>query len=288
MIEKKENISLKNFNTIKIGGVAKHIFFPKNDEEISYLIREAKERGKQIFPLGLGSNVIFSDGTLEHFFISSKNLKEYSMRQVNDEFYIDMLAGVSFKTIVQIVKRYNLEGFENLSGIPATIGGAVCMNAGAYGTEIMDIVEKVYWLDEKGEMIEFYNEDIIRSYRYSQFQEGGFVYRVIIKLRKSKKDIKNIIRNHLFERNKKQPLDLPTSGSTYKNPLPYYAGKLLEDAGFKGKRIGDIGFSEKHANFLVNYGNATFKDLITLLEEAEDTVYKNTGIKLEREVRIVE
>lgn len=288
MIEKEENISLKNFNTIKIGGIAKNIFFPKNKEDVSYIIKKARDKGKQIFPLGLGSNVIFSDGVLEHFFISSRNLKDYSIKQIKDEFYIDMLAGVSFKTIVQIVKRYNLEGFENLSGIPATIGGAVCMNAGAYGSQIMDIVEKVYWIDEDGEMVEFYNKDIIYSYRYSQFQEKGFIYRVVIKLRESKSNIDNIIKNHLIERNKKQPLDLPTSGSTYKNPFPYYAGKLLEDAGFKGKRIGDIGFSEKHANFLVNYGNATFKDLIKLLEDAEYSVYKETGIKLDREVRIVE
>lgn len=288
MVEKEENISLKNFNTIKIGGIAKNIFFPKNEEDVSHIIKEAKDKSKQIFPLGLGSNVIFSDGVLEHFFISSRNLKDYSIKQIKDEFYIDMLAGVSFKTIVQIVKRYNLEGFENLSGIPATIGGAVCMNAGAYGSQIMDIVEKVYWIDENGEMLEFYNKDIVYSYRYSQFQEGGFIYRVVIKLKESKSNIDNIIKNHLIERNKKQPLDLPTSGSTYKNPFPYYAGKLLEDVGFKGKRIGDIGFSEKHANFLVNYGNATFKDLIKLLEDAEYSVYKETGIKLDREVRVVE
>lgn len=288
MIEKAENISLKEFTTIKIGGTAKHVFFPKDEEEIRRLILMAKDEGKQIFPLGLGSNVIFSDRVHDHVFISTKNLKQYAIRQVDDEFYIDMLAGVSFKTIVQIVKKYNLEGFENLSGIPATIGGAVCMNAGAYGSEIMDIVEKVFWFDERGDLIEFFNEDIIRSYRYSQFQEGGFIYRVIIKLKKTKRNIREAIKQHLLDRNKKQPLDLPTSGSTYKNPLPFFAGKLLEEAGFKGKRIGDIGFSSKHANFLVNYGEAKFKDLLKLLNQAEDEVFKNTGIKLEREVKIVE
>lgn len=288
MIEKAENVSLKEFTTIKIGGTAKHVFFPKDEEEVRRLILMAKDEGKQIFPIGLGSNVIFSDGVHDHIFISTKNLKRYAIRQVDDEFYIDMLAGVSFKTIVQIVKKYSLEGFENLSGIPATIGGAVCMNAGAYGSETMDIVEKVFWFDENGDLIEFFNEDIIRSYRYSQFQEGGFIYRVIIRLKRTKRNIREVIRQHLLDRNKKQPLDLPTSGSTYKNPLPFYAGKLLEEAGFKGKRIGDIGFSHKHANFLVNYGDAKFSDLMTLLSLAEDEVFKNTGIKLEREVKIVE
>lgn len=287
-IEQAENVSLKEFSSIRIGGRAKRIFFPKDEEEVRIILRESLERGVMTFPIGLGSNVIFSDSDLKHFFISTNNLKNYAIRQVNDEYYIDMLAGMSFKTIVSIVKKLNLEGFENLSGIPATIGGAVYMNAGAYGTEIMDLVQKVYWLDEKGDMVVFYHEDIIRSYRYSQFQEGGFIYRVIIKLKKSKKNIKKVIKEHLLERNRKQPLDLPTSGSTYKNPLPYYAGKLLEEAGFKGRRIGNVGFSSKHANFLVNYGDGKFADLMRLLEEAEEAVFKSTGIELEREVRIVE
>lgn len=288
MIEKAENVSLKEFTTIKIGGTAKHIYFPKDEEETRKLILMARDRGGHIFPIGLGSNVIFSDKVHHNIFISTKNLKRYSITQVGDDVYLDLLAGVSFKTIVQLVKKYNLEGFENLSGIPATIGGAVCMNAGAYGSEIMDIVERVFWFDDDGNLVESSNQEITRSYRYSQFQEGGFIYRVIIRLRKTEKNIEERIKQHLLDRNKKQPLDLPTSGSTYKNPLPLYAGRLLEEAGFKGKRIGDIGFSYKHANFLVNYGDAKFGDLVELLYQAEEEVYQKTGIRLEREVKIVE
>ncbi|MEJ5172221.1 MAG: UDP-N-acetylmuramate dehydrogenase [Hydrogenothermaceae bacterium] len=287
-IDKVEDVSLKDFCTIRIGGYAKHIFFPKNEEEVILLCREALNKGKKVIPLGLGSNVIFSDGVLTHFFIHSKNLKNLSIKQLGDDFYLDMGAGVSFKQIIEVVKKYNLEGFENLSGIPATIGGAVCMNAGAYGSEIMDVVERVYWVSEEGDSIEYSKEDISYSYRYSQFQEGGFIYRVIIKLKKSERDVKSLIKQHLLDRNKKQPLDLPTSGSTYKNPLPHYAGQLLEKHGFKGKRVGDVGFSEKHANFLVNYGNARFEDLLKLLEEAEKVIFDREGIELEREVRIIE
>ncbi|MEZ0323297.1 MAG: UDP-N-acetylmuramate dehydrogenase [Hydrogenothermaceae bacterium] len=287
-IEKLEDVSLKDFCTIRIGGYAKHIFFPKNEEEVAVLYKEALYQGKKVVPLGLGSNVIFSDDILTYFFIHSKNLKNMYIKQIGNDFYLDMEAGVSFKQIVEVVKKYNLEGFENLSGIPATIGGAVCMNAGAYGSEIMDIVERVYWISEEGDSIEYSKEDISYSYRYTQFQEGGFVYRVIIKLKKSDKDIKSLIKQHLLDRNKKQPLNLPTSGSTYKNPLPYYAGQLLEKHGFKGKRVGDVGFSQKHANFLVNYGNGKFEDLIKLLEEAEKVIFEKEGIELEREVKIVE
>ncbi|WP_028951124.1 UDP-N-acetylmuramate dehydrogenase [Sulfurihydrogenibium subterraneum] len=285
-IEHLKNFSLKDFCTIKVGGTGKVVFFPKNTEEISFLI---KEYGiKNIFPLGIGSNLIFSDGFIDRVFIHSKNLKHYEITQKNDTFYLTLEAGVSFKTINNIVKKYNLEGFENLSGIPATVGGAVAMNAGAYGSEIFDILEEVWWIDKNGNLIHSKKQDIKHSYRYSQFQEEGFVYKAKIKLKKSDKDIFQVIKQHLLDRNKKQPLDLPTAGSTYKNPPQTYAGKLIEQVGLKGYRINDIGFSSKHANFLVNYKDARFEDLINLLQLAEKKVYETFGIKLEREVKIVE
>ncbi|HIE58590.1 MAG TPA: UDP-N-acetylmuramate dehydrogenase [Hydrogenothermaceae bacterium] len=283
-----ENIKLSNFSTIKIGGVAKKVYFPENLEDIVYLIKLSQDTNKKLIPIGIGSNLIFKDGFLDYIFVSTKCLKDLNLRQSGEYIYINVQAGVSFKTLVNIVKKYNLEGFENLSGIPASIGGAVAMNAGAYGSEIFDIVEEVYWINNKAELIVSKKEDIKYSYRYSQFQEEGFVYKVILKLKKSNKDISKIIKNHLIERNKKQPLNLPTTGSTYKNPEGNFAGYLLEKIGFKGKKIGDIGFSEKHANFLVNYKDAKFKDLKKLLEIAEEKVKKEFNINLEREVKIIE
>ncbi|MGC8941100.1 MAG: UDP-N-acetylmuramate dehydrogenase [Sulfurihydrogenibium sp.] len=285
-IERLYNFNLKDFCTIKIGGIGKVVYFPKNVDEISYLI---KEYGfEKIFPLGIGSNVIFSDGFIDRVFIHTKNLKSYEIKKDKSDFYITLEAGVSFKTINNIVKKYNLEGFENLSGIPATVGGAVAMNAGAYGSEIFDIIQEVWWVNKNGEIIHSKKEEIKYSYRYSQFQEEGFVYKVKIKLKESDKNISQIIKQHLLDRNKKQPLDMPTAGSTYKNPPNTFAGKLIEQVGLKGYRIGDIGFSSKHANFLVNYSNAKFEDLIKLLTLAEKRVKENFGIELEREVKIVE
>ncbi|WP_297890036.1 UDP-N-acetylmuramate dehydrogenase [Sulfurihydrogenibium sp.] len=285
-IQNIKNFSLKEFCTIKVGGVGKVVYFPRNVEEISNLIKEFSM--ENIFPLGIGSNLIFSDGFIDKVFIHSKNLKSYEVIQENEYFYLILEAGVSFKTVSNIVKKYNLEGFENLSGIPATIGGAVAMNAGAYGSEIFDIVEEVWWIDKNGNLIHSKKNEIEYSYRHSQFQKEGFVYKVKIKLKKSDKNISHLIKQHLLDRNKKQPLDLPTAGSTYKNPTGHFAGKLLEESGLKGFRIGDIGFSQKHANFLVNYGNAKYEDLIKLLTLAEKKVYEKFGIKLEREVKIVE
>ncbi len=288
MVEKETNVDLSKFSTIKIGGKAKEIFFPKNHQDVSYLIKKAQDENRKIIPIGVGSNLIFKDGLLDHIFISTKNLKKIEISQKKDTFILTLEAGVSFKQIVEIVKKYNLEGFENLSGIPASFGGAVAMNAGAFGTEIFDILESVVWIDKDGKVICSKKEEIKHSYRYTQFQEEGFILKGSIVLKKSKKDIKQIIKEHLLERNKKQPLNLPTSGSTYKNPEEAPAGYLLEKAGFKGKRIGDIGFSEKHANFLVNYGNANYSQLIKLLQTAENTVKTLFNIQLEREIKIVE
>lgn len=283
-IEHEENVDLKYFCTIKVGGKGKILYFPKNAEEVKNILSYYEN----IFFLGLGSNLIFSDGLIDKVFINTKNLKKVEIEKDKEYFYITAEAGVSFKTIVSLVKKYNLEGFENLSGIPATVGGAVTMNAGAYGSEIFDIVEDVWWINKKRELVYSKKEEINFSYRYTQFQNEGFVYKVRLKLKESEKDITKLIKEHLLDRNKKQPLNLPTAGSTYKNPKGFFAGKLIEDVGLKGFRIGEIGFSEKHANFLVNYGDAKFKDLIKLLELTEKKVKYQFNINLEREVKIID
>lgn len=282
------DVDLKNFSTLRIGGRAKKVFFPKDEKEVLEVLKKAKDEDRKIIPLGKGSNIIFKDGILEDVFVSTKLLKKLEITKKGDEFLIYADAGVSFKQIVELVKKLNLEGFENLSGIPASVGGAITMNAGAFGSEIFDIVEEVRFIDENLQVKTLKKEEISYSYRKTQFQQEGFVLAAKLRLKKSDKDIKALIKEHLLKRNKTQPLDLPTTGSTYKNPPNNYAGKLLELAGFKGKKIGDVGFSSKHANFLVNYGNGTFKDLKNLLENAEDCVYRQFGIKLEREVVIVE
>ncbi len=288
MIDFEEYVDLSRLSTIKIGGKARKVYFPKKIEEVQYLIKKSLDENKPVVPIGIGSNLIFKNGILDHIFISTKNLKSFSFKDYGEYIKLFLEAGVSFKTVVKFVKKYNLEGFENLSGIPASIGGAVAMNAGAFGSEIFDILDEVIWIDNKGNIRVSKKEEIEHSYRYTSFQRNGFVYSATITLKKSDKDISKIIKQHLLERNKKQPLDLPTSGSTYKNPKEAPAGFLLEKAGFKGKRNGDVGFSEKHANFLVNYGRGTFSQLINLLQDAENTVKTLFGINLEREVKIVQ
>jgi len=287
MVEYIENVDLRKFCTIRIGGIGKKVYLPKNPEDISYLIKLSKDTNKKLIPIGIGSNVVFKDGVIDNILVSTSKLKDLKLYNKGEEFYIEAEAGVSFKQIVNIVKKYNLEGFEYLSGIPASIGGAVTMNAGAFGSEISDIIEKVYWIDEEGNLIVSPREEIEFSYRKSQFQKKGFVYKAVLKLKKSKKNIASIIKQHLLERNKKQPLDLPTCGSTFKNPKGDFAARLIEKVGLKGFRINDVGFSPKHANFSVNYGQGTYKDFRKLLDLAKEKVLKEFNIELEEEVQTI-
>ena len=287
MVEFIENANLEKFCTIKIGGKARKVYLPKNVEDIAYLIKLSQDKDKRLIPIGIGSNVVFRDGILEDIFVSTSKLKDLKVYNENGHFYIEAEAGVSFKTIVNLVKKYNLEGFENLSGIPATVGGATTMNAGAFGTEIFDIIEEVHWIDNKGNLNISPKDEIEYSYRKTQFQRNGFVYKTKIKLKKSNKNIAQIIKEHLLERNRKQPLDLPTCGSTFKNPPNNYAGRLIESVGLKGYKINDVGFSPKHANFSVNYGNGKFKDFQKLIDTAKEKVFKEFGIQLQEEVQII-
>jgi UDP-N-acetylmuramate dehydrogenase len=287
MIDFLENVDLSKFCTIKIGGIGKKVYFPKDEKDISYLIKLSQDKNKKLIPIGIGSNIVFKDGVIDNILVSTSKLKGLKIYQKGDFFFIEAEAGVSFKRIVNIVKKYNLEGFEYLSGIPASIGGATTMNAGAFGTEIFDIVEEVFWIDREGKLVISKREEIDFSYRKTQFQREGFVYKTILKLKKSDKNISEIIKQHLLERNKKQPLDLPTCGSTFKNPKGNFAGKLIEEVGLKGFRINDVGFSKKHANFSVNYGRGTYKDFRKLLDTAKEKVLKEFGIELEEEVQTI-
>ncbi len=287
-IECEENVDLRKLCSIRIGGTAKKVFFPRNIEEIVSLYLDSINTDKKFVPIGLGSNTIFKDGVLDYTFVSFRKFKSIKVWFTGDYTYIRASAGVSFKEIVKIVKSMNLSGFENLAGIPATVGGAVVMNAGAFGSEISDILESVEWLDVNGEVVETNVRDIDFEYRYSPFQKKGIVLYAVMRFKRAGYSVSDKIKSIILLRNRKQPLDLPTSGSTYKNTELYPAGYLLEKSGLKGYRIGDIGFSDKHANFLVNYGNANFLSLTKLLEYAEKKVKQEFGIKLTREVKIVD
>jgi UDP-N-acetylmuramate dehydrogenase (EC 1.1.1.158) len=194
-------------------------------------------------------------------------------------------AGVPLKDLIKLSIENNVEEFYKLIGFPASIGGAIAMNAGAYGVEIFDFIKGVWFIDEE-EIIYKPKEEIFYTYRKTEFENKPVLYGEFL-FRKSHQDIKPLAQTINQKRIEAQPLNMPTSGSTFKNPKGNFAGKLLEAVGLKGYRIKDIGFSQKHANFLINYQNASFQNAIDILSIAKERVYKAFNIILEEEVKLI-
>ncbi|GAB6065164.1 UDP-N-acetylmuramate dehydrogenase [Aquifex pyrophilus] len=285
-MEVYKDFPLRDLTTIKVGGKALYYVEPRTLKEIKDAINFSKIKELPLFILGNGSNTIFGD--IRGVVLSTPRLKGMKVRKEGDTFFIEVLCGTPLKEIIRISLSENLEGIYRLLGFPASVGGAVSMNAGAFGVEISDFLEEVYVLNWEGELIRYKKEEINFSYRSSPFPKEGIVFKAVFRLKKSEKNVKEEYTRIREERRKKQPVNLPTSGSTFKNPKGSYAGKLLEESGLKGFKLKNAGFSEKHANFLINYGNASFSEIRELIDIAKEKVYENCGINLVEEVKLVE
>ena len=281
-----KDFPLKDFTTIKIGGRASFYAQLSNLKEISLCIDFSKSRDIPFFVLGNGSNTIFGD--VKGLVVSLKNLKGIKVKEFKGRFILETLAGTPLKDLIRFCVRENLKDFYKLLGFPASIGGAVSMNAGAFGVEISDFLKEVYFVDWEGKLQKAKREELSFSYRKSPFPELGIVYKVVFELEKSEENVLSEYERIRKIRRERQPINLPTSGSTFKNPEGNFAGKLLEEVGLKGFRLKNVGFSEKHANFLVNYGEGTFSEVLDLISIAKERVYENFGILLEEEVKLVE
>lgn len=269
--------------TFKVGGPAKYFVTPHSVEAISKCISLAKEYGIKVAVVGNGSNLLVSDNGYDGMIISiGKNL---CSTMVNGE-EITADAGITLAGIFQVAKKNSLAGFEFAAGIPGTLGGACFMNAGAYGGEMKDVLTSVKVIDKDLNIKSYSPEDMDLSYRHSAFQNNGeIVVGATIKLKKG--DIGEIttIANDLAQKRKdKQPLEFPSAGSTFKRPEGYFAGALIEAAGLKGKGIGGAKVSEKHAGFVINYNNATAKDVYDTILYVAKEVKEHSGVTLEPEV----
>ena len=278
--------SMANHTTYKIGGKADIFVIPQNKEELIYCIKVCRENRAEYFILGRGSNLLVSDDGFRGVIINIED--NISKIEVNDdEIYAEAGAGlinVSYKAYIN-----SLSGMEFACGIPGTVGGAVYMNAGAYGGEMKQIVTEVEVLDQNNEVKVIYNDEMRFDYRYSAIQDANYVVlSVKIKLTKGEKEeIKNIRERLRLHRQNGQPLDLPNAGSVFKRPEGHYPGKMIEDAGLKGYTIGGAQISEKHANFIVNTGDATAKNVIELIKYIQDEVYILYGVQLKAEVKVL-
>lgn len=283
-VERKilKDYPIKNLTTIKIGGRARFFTMPSTIEELIEILEFAYKMGIEPFVLGGGSNCIFGDGIIEKFIISTKNFKKIEVRENK----LIAGAGVLTSELLKTCERKRLSGLEFVAGVPATVGGMVYMNYGSMGKEIAMYLKNIIAIKEK-EIKMFKREEINFSYRKG-FREGIIILAEFELEEKGKEEIKKIIKEILSIKKEKQPLDKKTAGCIFKNPENYPAGKLIDEAGLKGYRIGDAVVSKKHANFIENVGNAKFKDVITLIEYIKEKVYEKFNTKLEEEVIIVE
>ncbi|MFP3254801.1 MAG: UDP-N-acetylmuramate dehydrogenase, partial [Hydrogenobaculum sp.] len=269
------------FTTIKIGGVGSYMFFPENEKEFLDIYK--KYKNDKLYILGKGSNTIFGD--FNGVLINTKYFYDVKIQETKEGILVKASAGVPLKDLIKLSIENNVEEFYKLIGFPASIGGAIAMNAGAYGVEIFDFIKGVWFIDEE-EIIYKPKEEIFYTYRKTEFENKPVLYGEFL-FRKSHQDIKPLAQTINQKRIEAQPLNMPTSGSTFKNPKGNFAGKLLEAVGLKGYRIKDIGFSQKHANFLINYQNASFQNVIDILSIAKEQVYKAFNIILEEEIKLI-
>ena len=278
---------LKNHTTFKIGGNCIALIEPREVSDIVETIKICRENNIKFFVIGNGSNLLVPDEGYNGVIIKLKG--EFSTIQVEGE-YLIVNSGAKLSEVYTVAYENSLTGFEFASGIPGTIGGAIYMNAGAYGGEMKDIVESVEVLDlDNFELRELKNEELEFSYRKSIIQRKNYIVTIIkLKLQKGNKEEINAVYEDLRERrNSKQPLNFGSAGSTFKRPEGHFASKLIEDAGLKGYHINDAWVSEKHSGFIVNKENASFKEVMELIEYVQKVVFEKFGVKLETEVRIL-
>ncbi len=283
---KDEDIKLHN--TFKIGGNAKYFVSPASEEELKEILLKCKQLDIKHYLLGKGSNVLFSDADFDGVIISTA--KNFDNIKLIGENMIECQAGVTLATLCNFALESSFTGFECFYGIPGTVGGAIITNAGAYGSEVSDVVVEVKHLDENLDFGSYIGDEIDFSYRHSVYETNKYtICSVIFVCEKGNKDEIKAKMDDLIQRRKdKQPLEYPSAGSTFKRPVGGYAAALIDQAQLKGKQIGGAQVSEKHAGFLINKDNSTFEDMMKLIEFVKKTVKQTSGIDLECEVRIVE
>lgn len=278
---------MKNHTSFKIGGPAVAVVLPDTVEAIQTIIRWLEESRTRHYIMGNGTNILFPDEGYDGIVV--KIADQFSaVRIEGDTVYAE--AGALLSRVSKIAGRAALSGLEFASGIPGTIGGAVVMNAGAYGGEMKDVVRSVTVIDQKGKVLTFEGEALAFGYRTSRVKEEGYtVLSTVMALTPGDRALIQETMDTLTDkRTTKQPLHLPSAGSTFKRPPGHYAGKLIEDAGLKGLTYGGAQVSEKHSGFVVNIGNATCHDVLTLMRLVQETVYERFGVRLEPEVKIIE
>lgn len=272
--------------SFKTGGETDFLLTPQQEDQIARIIEVCKINNVPYYIMGNGSNLLVRDGGYRGVIIKlSTNFSKCTLLGTT----LECQSGVLLSRLAKIACDNELDGLAFAAGIPGTLGGAVTMNAGAYGGEIKDVLHSVRGIDMEGNLHELVNGDLELGYRTSAVQKKNLVV-LSGKLQLSpgsRKSIKAIMDDFDLRRKSKQPLELPSAGSTFKRPVGHFAGKLIEDCSLRGYTIGGAQVSTKHCGFIVNKGGATAKDILRLIEHVQDTVRKTFHVELETEVKII-
>ncbi|MBQ3074346.1 MAG: UDP-N-acetylmuramate dehydrogenase [Ruminococcus sp.] len=282
-IELRCDVPMKDHTTFRIGGPVEYFITVNNLNELKTAIGICKEYNVSHMILGNGSNLLVSDKGLSGAVLKlSGEFKEIS----HVENTIRCGAGVTLSKLCTYALKNSLSGLEFAYGIPGTVGGAVYMNAGAYGGEMKDVLKSVTYLTDSGELVTSSVGELKLSYRYSIFKENSYpvLFAEFTLSEGREEEIKNLMDDIMNRRVTKQPLDYPSAGSVFKRPEGAFAGALIEECGFKGYSVGGAQVSEKHSGFIVNKGGATCEDVLTLVKEIQEKVLAETGFTLEREI----
>lgn len=282
-----ENEPMKKHTTFKIGGPARLMLFPERESDVSEIVKCCKDNGIRLMAVGNGSNLLVDDGGIDACVICFDS--SFSDVSLVDDDVIFAQSGASLMKVCRFALENSLSGLEFAFGIPGSCGGAAFMNAGAYGGEMKDVLFKCSHIDNEGNTGILENDDLKLSYRHSAYYDNGcIVTGLYLKLKKgSKAEIKSKMDDFLQRRKDKQPIEYPSAGSTFKRPEGYFAGALIEQCNLKGKSVGGAQVSEKHAGFVINKGDATCKDVVDLCRLCSETVFKEKGVSLEMEIRVV-
>lgn len=278
--------AMSRHTTFKIGGPADYFLMPDKGTDVGRIVKICKESAIPYFILGNGSNLLVGDGGYRGAVIQIyKNMSAVTVEGTE----ITVQAGALLSSVAAAAKNAALTGFEFAGGIPGTMGGAVVMNAGAYGGEMKDVLTEVTVMDEEGEIVTLPADKLELGYRTSIIKTAGYIV-LEAKLQLKEGDpevIRETMKDLTIRRTTKQPLEYPSAGSTFKRPEGYFAGKLIMDSGLAGYQVGGAQVSAKHCGFVINAGGATARDVRTLMDNVRDIVYKKYGVTLEPEVKFL-
>ncbi len=279
------NEPLKHHTLVKIGGKADFFVMPKTYEEVSLIIRLKEKYQLPFTLLGNGSNVVVRDGGIRGIVVQFKRLDSIHVEGT----VLVAQGGANIKDASRVALDYGLTGLEFACGIPGSIGGAMVMNAGAYGGEVKEVIDHVIVVTPEGELKTLMKDELELGYRTSILSKShDIVVEAVFNLREGKKEeIRSKMDDFTFQRESKQPLEYPSVGSVFKRPPGYFAGKLIQDSGLQGKGVGGAEVSTKHAGFIVNKNNATAADYIATIEMVRKKVKETFGVELELEAKII-